>query len=105
MPREGGGTRRVSVVRQAAWARAVPGRLTFQFQGSSPSRRFAGWSGRRARTSASRCAEQRSNQLTVEVYPDGEVGGVPSAARRADPSIAGIIVTQPICPYLSHERR
>ena len=42
-----------SVVCQAAWARAAPGRLAFQFQGSSSSRRLAGWSGSRARTSAS----------------------------------------------------
>ena len=65
--REGGGTRRVLVVRQAAWARAKAGRLIFQFQGSSSSRRFEGWSGSRARTSASQACGSTSLSLAVSI--------------------------------------
>ena len=67
LPREGGGTRRVLVVRQAAWARAEAGRLIFQFQGSNSSRRFEGWSCSRARTSASQACGSTSLSLAVSI--------------------------------------
>ena len=58
---------RASVPRQAAWARAELGRLAFQFQGSSSSRRLAGWSGRRASTSASQACGSTSLSLAVSI--------------------------------------
>ena len=58
---------KASVPRQAALARAELGRLAFQFQGSSSSRRLAGWSGRRARTSASQACGSTSLSLAVSI--------------------------------------
>ena len=58
---------RASVPRQASWARAELGWLAFQFQGSSSSRRLAGWSGRRARTSASQACGSTSLSLAVSI--------------------------------------